>query len=247
MEDRPRYNKSCCFETFPFPDADTGLTPAIAERIRTLAEQIDAHRKKQQAAHADVTLTGLYNVLEKLRSGKALTAKDKTLHQHGLVTLLKSLHDELDAAVLAAYGWTDPRAVVLPDALLSRLVALNTQRKAEEAGGHVRWLRPAFQAPGQMEQGAIAMPAQLAPVASVKTRGLKAGAAQPWPINMAEQVKAVADVLAKAGTTMDLAAIASHFSSRGRWRERLPAILETLVALGRVHTPSAMLWVSVDP
>jgi hypothetical protein len=30
LEDRPRYNKSRCFETFPVPDEDTGLTPRSA-------------------------------------------------------------------------------------------------------------------------------------------------------------------------------------------------------------------------
>jgi hypothetical protein len=46
LEDRPRYNKSRCFETFPFPDDDTGLTPALRHTIGTLAEQIDTHRKR---------------------------------------------------------------------------------------------------------------------------------------------------------------------------------------------------------
>ncbi|MDP3031361.1 MAG: class I SAM-dependent DNA methyltransferase, partial [Rhodocyclaceae bacterium] len=40
LEDRPRYNKSRCFETFPFPAATTEQQA----RIRDLAEQIDAHR-----------------------------------------------------------------------------------------------------------------------------------------------------------------------------------------------------------
>lgn len=243
----PVYVKSRCFETFPFPAADTGLTPALTDKIRQLAEQIDAHRKKQQAAHADVTLTGLYNVLEKLRTGEALTAKDKTLHEHGLVGVLRSLHDELDAAVLASYGWSDLYPfTAAPDALLARLVALNAQRTAEEAKGTVRWLRPAFQAPSQGQQAAIAMPEQAALTAKgKKAKSLKASAAQPWPASMPEQVKAVADVLAQTGTAMDLDAIAAHFSSRGRWRERLPSILETLVVLGRVHAQSASLWVNV--
>ena len=65
LEDRPRYNKSRCFETFPFPpDEDIGLTPGLRERIAELAEQIDEHRKRQQAAHPGLTLTGMYNVLE---------------------------------------------------------------------------------------------------------------------------------------------------------------------------------------
>ncbi len=68
-EDRPVYNNTRCFEPFPFPSDDTGLTPALADRIRTLAEQLDAHRKARQAAHESVTLTGLYNVLDKLRRG----------------------------------------------------------------------------------------------------------------------------------------------------------------------------------
>ena len=62
------YNHTACFETFPFPDQDTGLTPALRGRIAQLAEQIDAHRKRQQAAHPGLTLTGMYNVLEILRS-----------------------------------------------------------------------------------------------------------------------------------------------------------------------------------
>ncbi|MEZ5494745.1 MAG: hypothetical protein R3E61_09310 [Pseudomonadales bacterium] len=67
--------------------------------------QLDAHRKKQQAQHPELTLTGMYSVLEKLKSGDALTAKEKTIHEQGLVSVLKQLHDELDLAVLDAYGW----------------------------------------------------------------------------------------------------------------------------------------------
>ena len=46
----------------------------------------------------------MYNVLEALRAGRELTAKEKPIHTQGLVSVLKELHDELDAAVLAAYG-----------------------------------------------------------------------------------------------------------------------------------------------
>jgi hypothetical protein len=147
----PRYNKTRCFETFPFPADDTGLTPALRERIASLAEQIDAHRKRQQAAHPGLTLTGMYNVLEALRAGRELTAKEKTIHTQGLVAVLASLHAELDAAVLSSYGLS---AQVGTDALLTHLVQLNAQRAAEEAAGHIRWLRPAFQDPRAAEQAA---------------------------------------------------------------------------------------------
>jgi hypothetical protein len=170
------YNHSDCFEKFPFPHEDTGLTPALTERIRSLAEQLDAHRKARQAAHESVTLTGLYNMLDKLRRGEPLSAKDITLHEQGLVSVLQSLHDELDAAVLTAYGWSDLGAVpwaieaaraAWTETLLGRLVALNAQRAAEEAAGTVRWLRPEFQDPARRALRAQALgPASATPASA---------------------------------------------------------------------------------
>ena len=186
----PRYIKSTCFETFPFPADDTGLTPELADRIRALAEQLDAHRKARQAAHEAVTLTGLYNVLDKLRRGEALSPKDKTLHEQGLVSVLQSLHDELDAAVLAAYGWSDLGPVpwgheaaraAWTETLLERLVALNAKRAAEEAAGTVRWLRPEFQDPARRAAAAAAPTApapQQAGIDGMETAAQAALAAQ---------------------------------------------------------------------
>ena len=56
-----------------------------------------------------------------------LTAKDKAIHEQGLVAVLQQIHDELDAAVLEAYGWNDLDSANLAtdtEALLERLVAL---------------------------------------------------------------------------------------------------------------------------
>lgn len=243
----PRYNKTRCFEPFPFPDTSSGLRL----RIAALAEQIDAHRKRQQAAHADVTLTGMYNVLEKLRRDEPLNAKEKTLHQHGLVAVLDQLHRELDAAVLDAYGWSDlaPALVGAPGALtpltdkpealaqaeaelLERLVALNAARAAEEAQGQVRWLRPDFQAAGsaspvqsEIEGADTETPA--APPVPV--------ARQPWPAELPQQIAAVAGVLAASAAPLDLAALAGHFTGKGAWKKRLPQLLDTLAALGRAR------------
>ena len=87
----------------------------------------------------------MYNVLVALRAGRALTDKERAIHDHGLVGILRQLHDDLDAAVADAYGWP----VDLPDdAVLTRLVALNRQRADEEAHGHIRWLRPDLAVPG---------------------------------------------------------------------------------------------------
>ena len=63
----PRYSKSRCFDPFPFPDTND----LQKHRIRQIAERLDAHRKRVLAEHEHLTLTGLYNVLEKLRAGTA--------------------------------------------------------------------------------------------------------------------------------------------------------------------------------
>ncbi|MDZ7789935.1 MAG: hypothetical protein U5L08_05455 [Xanthomonadales bacterium] len=99
----PRYNKTRCFETFPFPEPDE----ATANQIAELAEQLDTHRKRQQEQHPGLTMTGMYNVLEKLRREEELTDKEKKIHEQGLVSVLRELHDDLDRAVFHAYGWDD--------------------------------------------------------------------------------------------------------------------------------------------
>ncbi|MEE1657948.1 DNA methyltransferase [Microvirga sp. CF3062] len=64
LEDRPRYTKSNCFDPFPFPDPPESLKA----KIRAVAEELDAFRKSRQAEHPKLTLTQMYNVLEKLKA-----------------------------------------------------------------------------------------------------------------------------------------------------------------------------------
>ena len=139
----PRYSKSRCFDPFPFPAADDPQR----QRIRAIADDLDALRKRVLADHAHLTLTGLYNVLERLRAGVTpadLDPAERRTFDDGLVLILKELHDRLDAAVADAYGWP---ADLADDDILSRLVALNQERAAEEARGFVRWLRPGLPGP----------------------------------------------------------------------------------------------------
>ena len=141
LEDRPVYVKSRCFDPFPFP-AD--VPESLKDRIRAEAEALDALRKRVLAEHEDLTLTGLYNVVEALRAGQTLTLKERDAHDRGLVTLIRQHHDAIDVLVAEAYGWP---ADLADEEILTRLVALNKERAAEEARGLVRWLRPEFQAP----------------------------------------------------------------------------------------------------
>ncbi len=243
MGNDPRYNKTRCFETFPFPE----VTEAQANTIGELAEKIDAHRKRQQAEHPELTLTGMYNVLEKIRSSEPLSVKDKTIHEQGLVSLLRELHDDLDRAVFEAYGWQDlaDKLVGLPGAttplpdkpaaqaeaeeeLLMRLVELNTQRAAEEAQGHIRWLRPEYQSPEQAPTQTSApfeqQQTEASPAASTTGK-------QTWPKTMPEQVRAVRDLLAIGPQTAD--ALAEHFKRKPT--KAIEQVLAALEVLGQAH------------
>jgi len=136
----PRYNKSLCFDPFPFPHP----TDTFRKRISDLTEELDATRKLVLVEHPDITLTELYNVLAAARDGAPLSSKDRDIQDRGRVLILKDLHDRIDDAVMQAYGWPGD---LTDDDIIARLVELNHERAEEEKRGHVRWLRPDYQIP----------------------------------------------------------------------------------------------------
>ncbi|MBK1631586.1 hypothetical protein CKO31_12695 [Thiohalocapsa halophila] len=177
-----------------------------------------------------------------------LTPKERKVHDQGLVSVLAQLHDELDAAVLAAYGWADlaPALVGRPggttpwpdkpaeqaaaeEDLLTRLVALNRERAAEEARGRVAWLRPDFQNPtgaGTEQAAAEIAVAAVEPAAAAKA---------PWPKTLPAQFQAVRAMLADQPAPADAEHIARQFK-RARTKQ-VAELLETLEALGQVQQP----------
>lgn len=214
----PVYVKTRCFDPFPFPDPDAGLKA----RLRELGEQLDAHRKARQAAHPGLTMTGMYNVLEKLRREEALTDKERAIHEQGLVSVLLDLHRRIDAAVLDAYGW--PRELG-DEAILERLVALNRARAREEHEGRVRWLRPEFQRPlataARPRQEALAVEEGVAPAARAK-----------WPKPGPERFLALTALLGRAAP-LDLRTAVGSFD--GAKPKQVDEVLRTLVALGQAR------------
>lgn len=211
----PRYNKSRCFDPFPFPD----LTPAQTARLRSLGEQLDAHRKAQQAAHPKLTLTAMYNVLEKLRAGERIEGKDREVYDQGLVGILKKLHDDIDAEVAAAYGWP----VDLPENdLLQRLVDLNHARAREEDQGLVRWLRPEYQNPAGRAVAARGDQVEM-DVGRSDT-----AVREPWPRDLTGQMQALRSALEAIGPARP-EAIARRF--RNARAATVEGLLETLAAV----------------
>lgn len=228
------YNHTECFSTFPFPDA----TLEQQTEIGAIAEELDAHRKKVLAEHDHLTLTGLYNVLERLKDGAApgdLSDKERTILDDGLVLILKELHERLDAAVAAAYGWPAQVGEDLgEEEILARLVALNKERAKEEARGHVRWLRPDYQIPrfGSDADKAEQIEADLgvAPVAAAR------GPKPAFPRAERDQTPAVLARLMEADGPLDAATIAASFK---QGRRCLPAVTAVLAALHRLGLVSS--------
>jgi SAM-dependent methyltransferase len=217
----PVYVKTTCFDTFPFPDCSEGQM----QRIRELAETLDAHRKRQQAQHPRLTITEMYNVLARLSAGEALNERERVIHEQGLVSVLKALHDDLDQAVCDAYGWQPD---ISDEEILQRLVALNHERAEEERRGLVRWLRPAYQHPQAAMQTSLDIKDEAATKADVGSK-----AKMPFPSNLAEQASAVRHALAAYSGVVTPAQLAKSFQ-RARV-DRIEELLQTLVLLGQAR------------
>jgi len=145
--------------------------------------------------------------------------------------VLRQLHDDLDAAVFAAYGWPP---TLTEAGILQRLVALNAQLAKKEASGLVGWLRPDYQNPGgtQTQQTALAVEVEPEPKAGKQRTGKL-----PWPKTLSERVKAVSVALAGVKEPVTAAEMAKRFA-RARAADS-GEILETLCAVGKTRRGKA--------
>jgi len=245
----PVYQHTNTFDPFPFPI----LKNAQAEALATLGERLDAFRKERLDAHGFLTMTEMYNVLERLRELEAgadvlpLSQKERDIHEAGLISVLKELHDDIDRAAFAAYGWDDLGAKLVgkpggtmpsphksdsqeeaEEELLKRLVTLNQARAAEERRGHVRWLRSEYQQPrlGHKVSGELDLVAEQARAAG--------GEELAWPADGLAQIRVVRDMLQQAESPLSAEAVAALFKGRNTpaRRARVAEVLETLVVTG---------------
>ena len=144
LEDRPRYTSTTTFETFPFPwplnTPDEALTPeqcAHRDAIGEAARELDAKRRlwlnppEWVREEPDVILSlppRLLPVDE--HAEKQLRKRTLTNLYNERPTWLANLHEALDAAVFAAYGWPPD---IGDDGMLERLLALNLERATASA------------------------------------------------------------------------------------------------------------------
>lgn len=219
----PVYVKSRCFDAFPFPVLDDTMKARLGE----LGERLDTHRATALSSDSKVTMTGMYNVLEKLRNGEKFTVEERTLYVVAACGILKDLHDQLDALVAEAYGWPWPMA---REEILERLVALHAERVEEEKRGLIRWLRPEYQIPRFVPDAAPATLA-LEPAAASPDAVAPAAAAStplPWPDTAIEQFAVLGALIARRSVSVDEAVAAFAQADR----KLIARHLETLQLIG---------------
>lgn len=220
----PRYTKTRCLDPFPFPPR----SKVVDDRVADLAEELDALRKAQMSKHPDLTITAMYNVLQKVKEEVELSDKDKLIHERGLVSVLKRIHDDLDAAVFDAYGWPHD---LTDEQILEKLVALNAERVEEERNGHIRWLRPEFQNPGGAttatqvtisggeEDEEPPQPTEPTKVAA-------------WPKKLPDQIPMLRDLVGRTSSPWTATQAAAAF--KGAKAKDVEPVLDSLAALGLV-------------
>lgn len=154
LEDRPRYTPTTTFETFPFPagmtprdtapQAGQGTPPCLtgevtAERIGAAARRLNELREAwlNPPEWVDWVITpeeekAGFPERPVAKPGHEADLKKRTLTNlyNARPAWLDLAHRELDAAVAAAYGWTDYTPAMAEEEILRRLLALNLERAA---------------------------------------------------------------------------------------------------------------------
>ena len=133
LEDRPRYTPTTTFQTFPFPwpPGKEDQPSAAYQAISRAAKQLNAERHAWLnpegvggRALKERTLTNLYNALQVFRGLDSMKVKAAAAD---FAPRLDELHQALDVAVCAAYGW-GPALLDDDEEILRRLLALNLAR-----------------------------------------------------------------------------------------------------------------------
>ena len=224
----PRYSKSKVFDPFPFP-APSELLKA---QIRTVGDELDALRKQRQKERPSLTLTQMYNVLEKIKIKDTLDEEDERIKDEGTILILKEIHEKLDRLVCKAYGWSE---ALSDDEILEKIVALNHERAEEERRGHVHWIRPDYQIPRfgkDIDKQAVKEEgAQIAADLGLP----EPGARKPsYPTDAVAQTAAVFAALASSRGPTDAASIAAIFRRTKTLEQNVSDVLESLARLGHV-------------
>jgi hypothetical protein len=195
--------------------------------IRELADELDYTRKAILIENDDLTLTGLYNICQKMRAGEDISTKDEDVKIRGRIPILKDLHQRIDAAITRAYGW---RSELTDEQIVEALVSLNAKRVGEEQRGFTRWVRPHYQIN------------RFKPLAhrADRVQSISIGALRkpkrPFPTGGKEQASQVLRLLRRSDAPMSSQELASHFKQGNQVLGDIEDILKSLNRLGETQT-----------
>ncbi|HSH82714.1 MAG TPA: DNA methyltransferase [Herpetosiphonaceae bacterium] len=130
LEDRPRYTPTTTFETFPFP-WPPGCEPLGDSRVDAIAKAAHTLVRLRDAWLNPSTLFEDGSDPEQLQLIPVLPLPQRTLTTlyNRRPDWLVEAHEQLDHAVLDAYGWPHDLS---DDEILSQLLALNLERSAAQ-------------------------------------------------------------------------------------------------------------------
>ncbi|MEW5859841.1 MAG: hypothetical protein AB1861_21050, partial [Cyanobacteriota bacterium] len=123
----------------------------------------------------------------------------------------------------------------IDEIILERLVALNAERAEEERNGLIRWLRPEYQAPGEVHiQQVIEGIAEVEEETALAklSVGIAPVEQQKFPKAFKDQLAAVRDLLRTQGGEWTVEQIAAQFKGASRQKQTILTCLESLEALG---------------
>ena len=158
----PRYTPTTTFETFPFPAGLTPALSRVEGPRVTASPSPQPSPLKGEGAQSIAATAAQLNALRETwlnppewvdwvrtkeeeqagfplrpvaKSGHEAELKKRTLTNlyNARPAWLAHAHRELDAAVAAAYGWTDYTPEMPNDEILKRLLALNLERSAKKS------------------------------------------------------------------------------------------------------------------
>lgn len=144
LENRPVYNSSLCFETFPFPpgfDLKSKTAPEgeTFQAITNAAADLNDWREKWlnpegwldwEITSEEKTAGFPARPVPKPEHAAAWKKRTLTNLYNEMPAGLKLRQEQLDKAVAAAYGWTDYTPAMTDETLLGRLLTLNLTRKS---------------------------------------------------------------------------------------------------------------------
>jgi len=115
----------------------------------------------------------------------------------------------------------------ISEIILDRLVTLNAQRAEEERNGHIRWLRPEYQAPNEVRTQTI-----IEGVTEIEEIAIAPTEQKTFPKQPKDQLAAIRDLLRTSNTTWTIAQIAAQFKNGGKNKNSIAENLESLEWFG---------------